>query len=131
MPLSVDNALGVYADALQLRARRAELLASNFANADTPHYKARDIDFQTALKQATGSQAPALKTTQVRHMQPSGGLGSPEALYRVPSQPSLDGNTVDSEMEKTAFAENAVRYQASLTFLSRKISGLMTALRGE
>ena len=129
MPISFDSALGVHAKALQVRARRAEMLASNIANADTPGYKARDIDFKAALNQA--QSAGKLKTTHSNHISTAVTDSNMQTLYRVPSQPSLDGNTVDAQLEKAAFAENALRYQASLTFLGGKFKGLMAALKGE
>jgi len=129
MPISFDSALGIHAKALPLRARRAEMLASNIANADTPGYKARDIDFRAALNQA--QSASRLQTTHPNHIATAGSGGNPETLYRVPSQSSLDGNTVDAQLEKAAFAENALRYQASLSFLDGKFKGLKAALKGE
>lgn len=129
MPSIIDRAFGVHAEALQLRARRGELLASNLANADTPNYKARDLDFRNALSDA--QSATALATTHAGHMPVQGGNGGVQTLYRVPGQSSLDGNTVDTQIEQTKFAENAVRYRTSLRFLSGKISGLMTAIKGE
>jgi flagellar basal-body rod protein FlgB len=129
MPTIIDRAFGVHAEALQLRSRRGELLASNLANADTPNYKARDLDFRNALKQA--QSATSLATTHAGHIPVQNGAVSAQTLYRVPSQSSLDGNTVDTQIEQVKFAENAARYRASLRFLSGKISGLMTAIKGE
>ena len=134
MPISFDSALGVHEKTLMLRTHRAEMLASNLANSDTPGYKARDIDFKAALQNAqAASQTTAnrLKVTHSNHIQVSSAPAGAETLYRVPAQPSLDGNTVDSNIEKAAFAENAMRYQASLTFLDGKFKGLMSALKGE
>lgn len=125
----IDRAFGVHAEALQLRARRGELLASNLANADTPHYKARDLDFRDALSSAQA--ATALSTTSAGHMRGPGDGSGAQTMYRVPSHASLDGNTVDTQIEQMKFAENAVRYRTSLRFLSGKISGLMTAIKGE
>lgn len=130
MPLSIDSALGNHATALELRARRAELLASNLANMDTPNYKARDFNFRAAMTQALQGQ-DVLATTDPKHIEPNGAPGTPELLYRIPSQPSLDGNTVDPNMERAAFAENAVQYRATLTFLTDRIRTLMTAIRGQ
>jgi flagellar basal-body rod protein FlgB len=131
MPISFDSALGSHEAALKIRARRSELLASNLANADTPNYKARDIDFKAALQQSLDSPLP-LETSNPSHIQLAG-LDQPGGplLYRVPSQPSLDGNTVDEQVEQAAFAENALRYQASLRFLSGRFQGLLTAIKGE
>jgi flagellar basal-body rod protein FlgB len=133
MSIRIDSALGIHAEALALRARRAELLASNLANADTPGYKARDVDFQSALRQWQQGGGVPVATTNAGHIRDANpGRSLSEApLYRTPTQPSLDGNTVDPHLEKAAFAENSVRYQTSLLLLDRKFRGLMTALRGE
>lgn len=132
MSLSFDKALGIHADALQVRSRRLELLASNMANADTPGFKARDIDFRTALNEATGHAGGVrMLRTHASHLPTQGAGAVSDALYRVPNQPSLDGNTVDVQMEQAAFAENAVQYQASLDFLNSRFRGLRTALKGE
>ena len=136
MPISIDSALGLHADALALRSRRAEVLARNLANADTPHYKARDFDFKSALAQAQG-QSPInsvrLVTTQSGHIAVNAGAGRPgaELQYRIPNQPALDGNTVDTQIEQAEFTQNAIEYQTSLTFLSGKIRGLLSAIRGD
>ena len=132
MPISFDSALGIHDDALLLRSRRAELLASNIAHADTPNYKARDIDFAAVLDKASAQQRVTMKTTHTGHLPaPGAGLAGGEALYRVPHQASLDGNTVDAQMEHAAFAENTIQYQASLTFLGGRFKGLRGAIRGE
>lgn len=126
----IDKAFGIHATALQLRAERAQLLAANLANADTPGFKARDIDFRQALARAQDGAAP-LRVTQATHLDGFHDADASQALYRVPLQPSLDGNTVDVAIEQAAFGENANRYLASLNFLNGRIRGLMTALRGE
>ena len=127
----MDNIFGIHAVALKLRANRAELLAANIANADTPNYKARDIDFKRALRLA-GNNSAEMATTNTRHINSAGkSISGAEILYRIPSQPSLDGNTVDLQTERSAFLENSMMYQASLRFLNGNISGLMTAIRGE
>ena len=131
MPISFDSALGNHDKALLVRSRRAELLASNIANGDTPGYKAKDIDFKSALANVQARSNASLKVTHSNHIQPSSQMDSMDVLYRIPNQSSLDGNTVDSQMEKSAFAENALRYQASLTFLDMKFKGLKAALKGE
>ncbi|TVQ74132.1 MAG: flagellar basal body rod protein FlgB [Chromatiaceae bacterium] len=131
MPLSFDKALGIHGEALQVRSRRMELLASNIANADTPNYKARDLDFRQVLKQQHQPDHLSMSRTHAAHLDATGGAGGMgEAMYRVPNQPSLDGNTVDPQLEQAAFAENAVQYQASLDFLSDKFVGLRNAFRG-
>lgn len=135
MPTSIDAYLGLHTRALLLEARRTELLANNLANADTPGFKARDIDFRAALSAAAGPGAPAvaLRTTQAGHQSGAGiPVDAPADLkYRVPMAPSLDGNTVDAQLEQAAFAENAVRYQATLTFINSKLRALMTAITGQ
>ncbi len=142
MALNLDSYLGVHAQALTLEAQRTELLAANLANADTPNYKARDIDFKAALAAAGGGNSPsssgtlAVATTNAAHL-PAPGVDSPDGgaganlKYRVPMAPSLDGNTVDSQLEQAAFAENSVRYQATLTFLNARLKELMTAIVGQ
>lgn len=136
MPISFDAVLGIHEQALRLGAQRTELLASNIANSDTPGYKAKDIDFRAALQNAQSvkdgmSDSVTLKTTHEKHIHLSADAAGAELLYRVPNQASLDGNTVDSQMEQSAFAENAMRYQATLTFIDGKFKGLMSAFRGE
>lgn len=132
MPINFNSALGIHVDALHIRSQRAELLASNLTNADTPNYKARDIDFRAALKMATSGQDSSIKTTHMNHMSSAGSqLNSPFVQYRTPMQDSLDGNTVDEQVEQGQFMQNAIQYQASLSFLSAKFQGLMTAIKGE
>lgn len=115
-----DNTLfGIHGAALEVRGQRMGVLASNIANASTPGFKARDIDFQQALSAATGPNGLT-----------DGGLAG-AMKYRVPTQPSLDGNTVDLSTEQTAFAENAVQYQSTLSFLNGRIGQITRALRGE
>jgi flagellar basal-body rod protein FlgB len=127
----MDNLFGIHATALKLRGNRAELLAANIANADTPNYKARDIDFKKTLSMSVSGNSD-MKITHAKHIDSSGNLKmGAEILYRIPNQPSLDGNTVDLQTERSAFMENSMMYQASLRFLNGKISGLMTAIRGE
>jgi len=130
---NLDNAFGMHADALKLRAQRTAQLAANIANVDTPNYKAKDIDFQSALKQVQqASSASTLVRTQAGHISSSGGTASAAPLsYRMPLQPSFDGNTVNAQIEQAAFAKNTVEYQASFSFLNGRIKGLMTALKGE
>ncbi len=134
MALGIDNVFGIHEQALRLRAQRTELLASNLANADTPGYKAKDIDFEAALSSAmsgSGGQETALKTTSKGHIKNiSGGDMDGWIKYRVPHQPALDGNTVESHVEQAAFARNAVEYQATLQFLGGKSRGLLQAIKG-
>jgi flagellar basal-body rod protein FlgB len=135
MALNLDTYLGVDAAALKLQSQRMEVLANNLANVDTPNYKARDIDFKAALAQAgsPGATLP-LSTTAPGQIGAAAGAdatASGALRYRVPLAPSLDGNTVDAQLEQAAFADNTVRYQATLTFLSAKLKGLMTAITGQ
>ncbi len=130
MPINFDKAFGIHPQALALRARRSEVLAANLANADTPGYKAQDIDFKTVLSKVA-PQSTSLKVTHSGHIPTSQSLMGERLMYRVPLQPSLDGNTVDSHVEQAKFAENALQYQASLQFMTGKITGLRAAIRGE
>lgn len=111
---SMYSLFGIHATALQLREQRMSMLASNIANAATPNYKARDIDFREALSAAAQGQSL------------EGAI-----RYRVPVQPSMDGNTVELATEQTAFAENALAYRSSLSFLQGRISTITRALKGE
>lgn len=132
----LSAALNFDREALGLRNQRQQVLASNIANADTPNYKARDFDFSQALAQAAGRTAAqnsiALATTSSRHLAARNTVQSgPDLLYRVPDQPSLDGNTVSMDQERTRFTDNAVRYQAALTLLNSRIRGLKSAMQPE
>jgi len=129
MAINFDNALGIHAQALTLREKRSEVLASNLANADTPGYKARDLDFKTILKQSMPT-SNKMDTPQQGHFSANGRLGA-TMLYRNPQQASIDGNTVESHIEQAKYAENSVQYQASLNFINGRFSGLMSAIRGE
>jgi flagellar basal-body rod protein FlgB len=134
MPLNLDTYLGVHASALQLRSQRTEVMAANLANVDTPNYRARDLDFKTALAAASKPGARVhLATTSHGHIAGAAGNGLPaaELKYRVPLAPAIDGNTVDAQLEQAAFAENNVRYQATLTFVSGKLRSLLTAITGQ
>lgn len=131
MPITFDSALGIHQKALAVRSQRAEILASNIANADTPGYKAKDIDFKATLASVGQRSGTDLIRTNPKHIQISTKDNSLDVMYRVPDQPSLDGNTVDGLREKSEFADNALRYQASLTFLSRKFKGMLAAIKGE
>jgi flagellar basal-body rod protein FlgB len=130
---SLDKLFQFHQNALNVRAFRQQLLASNIANADTPGYKARDIDFAAALSAATSGSAVSavpLRTTSDRHL---GGVAGDEpapVLYRSAQQPSIDGNTVDMDVERNRFAENAVHYDANLTFLNSQIKLMLAALQG-
>ncbi len=124
------SGFAVHEEALKLRAQRNEVLSSNIANADTPNYKARDINFADALKGAGEGQL-SMKKTRAAHQDAWGTLrGGTRAMYRVPMQPSLDGNTVEADVEQAAFAENAMQYRATLRFLDGKIRTLRLAIKG-
>lgn len=114
-----DSLFGVHGAALAVRSERMGMLASNIANASTPGYKARDIDFRAALNSATATGGSL------------DGAIDANTLYRVPLQPSADGNTVELTTEQTAFAENAVAYQTTLSFLNGRIGQITRALKGE
>ena len=129
MAINFDKALGIHPQALAMREKRGEVLAANLANADTPGYKARDLDFKSLLKQNM-PLAQVMERTQAGHFAPQQLLES-RVMYRNPSQVSLDGNTVEANVEQAKYAENAVQYQASLQFISNNFSGLMMALRGQ
>src|SRR5690606_13756568 len=133
MAINFNNALGMHEQALILRTRRTTVLANNIANANTPGYKARDIDFQALLTQAGDSQRRSvdMARTHQRHLSGVSSSLADELLFRVPTQPSVDGNTVDEQIENAAFARNAIEHQASFQFLNSKFTGLMKALRGE
>jgi flagellar basal-body rod protein FlgB len=126
---SIADHIAPFADALSLRERRNGILASNIANAATPNYKARDFDFEAAYAADRGMGA-GLMRSDPRHFG-TGPSGQATLGYRVAVNPSLDGNTVEAAVEQMEFAENSLRYQTSLMFLNRRISGLMTAMRGE
>jgi flagellar basal-body rod protein FlgB len=131
----IDDALHFNQTALNLRAARQELLASNIANADTPNYKAKDIDFASALQGALAGTSPKLEMTSTSpaHLGNTGDgktvMGAP-VLYRKPLQPSADGNTVDMDVERAQFADNALRYEASVKFISDDIKKILTAIQG-
>lgn len=132
MVSKLDNALFMQQQALNLRAHRQEVLAGNIANADTPHYKARDFDFSTALKDALAGRSGAglpLTTTSPQHLQGSGDAGPARLLYRKETQSSVDGNTVDMDTERAQFAENAIHYEASLAFITDIIKVQLAALQ--
>jgi len=134
----IEAAFQFHKQALGLRHERQELLANNIANADTPNFKARDFDFSKAMAAAMNSAGGAvaggrLQTTAVHHIASSGGTtaGPVDLLYRLPAQPSLDGNTVDMDQERAQFMDNSVRYQASLVLINSYIQGLKTAIQSE
>lgn len=134
MSNSIDQALKFQQTALNLRAQRSQLLASNIANADTPHFKARDIDFKSALAQAASgrsSGALPLAASSGRHLQSPAEALPPGTQYRTEQQSSVDGNTVNLDIERAQFAENAVQYEASITFVNGTLKTLQTAITGQ
>ena len=133
MPINFDNVLGMHETALNLQARRAELLSANLANSDTPGYKAKDIDFRQALQSAQQSRQGfgPMHITNNRHLQPEGYVAGAEAMYRQPLQPSLDGNTVESQVEMAQFSDNSMRYLFSLRVVGGRLNKLITAFKGQ
>lgn len=129
--ISFKNGLGIHDDALQLRAARAEILANNLANADTPGFKARDLNFRAILAHESEKESSlALQQTQSGHMAGSRSVDE-DLLYRLPNQPSVDGNTVETQVEQAIYARNAMNYNASFEFLNSKFKGMRNAWRGE
>lgn len=130
---TLDPLFGIHAEALRLERTRLELIAGNLANADTPNYKAKDLDFRKALAQAAGVEQ-GLVTTDSAHIALAAPVtpSTPDGVtLRAAKQNSLDGNTVDGQREQAAFAEAAVHYQASLMFAENRIKTLLTAISGE
>jgi flagellar basal-body rod protein FlgB len=127
-----DNVFGIHEKALLLHGERVGVLTNNIANADTPNFKARDVDFASILG-ASDDQLPlAMSVTSEGHMIPlEGELPAGELKYRIPYQASLDGNTVEMPVEQAAFSETNVRYQASLQFINSRIAELQFAIAGQ
>jgi len=129
----LDAALRFNREALNLRAERQEVIAANIAHADTPNYKARDFDFSARLSDARGrtsSQSVSLATTSSRHLAGQAqAVSDKDLLYRVPNQSSLDGNTVEMDVERIAFADNALRYESNLTVINSKIKSMLSAIQ--
>ena len=134
----LTETLDFQGQALQLRSERQQLIASNIANADTPGYIARDMDFTKTLKAATGAlpAAGALATTNAGHLG-SGAAGAAgsnvagELLYATPSQTNLDRNTVDMDRERASFADNAIKYEATLRFINSNVRTSLSAITGQ
>ena len=134
MSISFANALGVQPDALALRARRAEIIAGNLANADTPGFLARDIPFAEMLagEQSGGNQTRLrLVQSSSMHLMSQRNDRDLGLQYRTPLQPAVDGNTVDSDQEMAIFAQNSVAFEASFSFLNARFRGLISAIRGD
>ena len=131
MASKIDSAFSFQQQALALRAQRQQILAGNIANADTPNYKARDFDFSTALKEAVAGRSSGdltLTTTDAGHLSGSAQDGAARLLYRSPVQPSADGNTVDMDIERGQFSENAIQYEASLAFITQQVKTMLAAV---
>ncbi len=134
MPISFEKAFSIHDDAMIMRARRSSILAANIANADTPNYKARDIDFKSTLRSVQSPQTGdkmVLASTHQNHLSGTSSKTGLDIQYRNPLHASLDGNTVNSHVEQARFTENALQYQTSFTFLNSRINGIVSALKGE
>lgn len=132
MPINFDKALGIHDDALILRTKRAEVLANNIANADTPNYKARDMDFSAVLSgQVDTMTLKPMATKQGHNTQLLEPMMGSELKYRHSAQPSVDGNTVDVQEEMARYTDNAVRFQGGFEILNSKFRGLAKAIKGE
>jgi flagellar basal-body rod protein FlgB len=128
----LTDTLNFQAQALELRSERQRLVASNIANADTPGYVARDMDFAAALREATGTAATAgqMNVTSAGHLQPAAGARAEANLrYATPSQTNLDRNTVDMDRERASFADNSVKYEATLRFINTQARALLDAMK--
>lgn len=132
MAIGFDKAFGIHDNAFLMFERRTQLIGENIANADTPGYKARDLDFNSTLRSAqSNSGTLSMDATHSGHISMSPGTQGAAIKYRIPTQNAADGNTVDMQQEQAAFAENSIRYQTTLNILSRRFSGLTSAFRGE
>ncbi|WP_372738829.1 flagellar basal body rod protein FlgB [Neptunomonas sp.] len=139
MAISFDKALGIHDDAVALRSKRAEVIANNIANADTPNFQARDIDFKSVLQGVQGLKGTQQNQASLKmvntHAAHNDSVIHPdfaaELMFRTPMQPAVDGNTVDVQEEMARYTENALGYQASFDFLNRKFKGLTSAIKGE
>lgn len=138
MSINFEKALGSAERALIFRSQRAEILSNNIANADTPNFKARDLDFSTVLLQSQTKETPAtpisLKTTNVKHITGKESVNyiyGGALLYSTPAQPAIDQNTVDQQVEIAKYTENGIRFDAAFTRLNGAFKGLLKALRGD
>lgn len=134
MAINFKNALGSFEAALKLRTQRAEILSGNLANADTPNFKARDFDFHKALaaQMSTGPTGERVQATNGAHIAGSaGGQAGIDLQYRTPTQPSIDGNTVDEHIEHAEFMSNSLEFQVAFTLLNSRFKGLTSAIKGE
>ena len=126
---SIKKQLTFFGSALNIRNKRNDIIASNIANAATPNYKARDINFLDEFKKVTRNGD--ISINHPKHLVTKNNNISNKALYREPLVASLDGNTVELSVEQMEFAENTMRYQTTLNFLNGKITKLISAIRGE
>lgn len=126
----LDGALGVSGQALGVRTKRLELLAQNVANADTPNFKARDIDFRAVLAEA-GTSTASMNATRAGHYEMGDAPDLGGVMYRIPFNTAVDGNTVETAVEQAQYGKAAAQYQTTLSFLESRIGGLRKALRGE
>ncbi len=132
MSISFESALGIHESALRVRGQRAGVLANNLANIDTPNYKARDLDFKAILNQTTSESNFNMQATNNRHITLGSEFGGDsDLLYRTPQQPSIDGNTVEDQIEHAEYMKNTLAFQASFQFLNSKFQGLKSAIRGD
>ena len=126
----LNQALGVHEQALQVKSRRLEVLAQNIANADTPHYKARDIDFKAVMSEAQ-QQENSMTATSSGHFGMGQGIDADGMRFRTPFNTAFDGNTVEMSVEQAQYGKAAADYQATLNFLESRVSGIRKALRGD
>ncbi len=134
MPDLLSDYLQFHQRALSVRAERQEILASNIANADTPNFKARDIDFKAALAtalSASSATSSSLANTHAAHLDSTSATGNAALLYRIPRQDSIDGNTVELDAERAQFADNALRYEAGISAVNGKIKDLLSVIQGQ
>lgn len=124
-----DSAFGIHERALDLRAQRMEVISRNIANVDTPHYKAKDIDFKQVLNDAQGDRS--MRATHSAHIQSAGSQQQANTVFTIPFNPALDGNTVEMSVEQAKYGKAAAQYQATLRFIEGDISGIRKALRGD
>ncbi len=131
MSINFQKAFGTYEAALKLRSQRAEVLSANLANADTPNFKARDFDFHQALKTQLDNTG-GLRANHSGHLNSQGqATGGMNLQYRVPTQPSIDGNTVDEHAEHGEFMQNSLEFQVAFTLLNSRLKGMMNVIKGD
>ena len=134
MVSKIDNALSFQQQALGLRAYRQQVLAGNIANSDTPNYKAMDFNFSAALKEAVAGRQDgglSISRTNSAHLSGNAGGGPVRLMYRTPAQASVDGNTVEMDVERAQFSENAIQYEAGVTFITHQLKMLMSAVQSQ